>query len=487
METWCSTPESFHADCELGNEPRSAKAFSPDGRAFTARHGDTLRFWDTKTGQTIGPPCDGYTGRLRCLTFSQNGRYIVSGGDQTLRVLDTQKRDLFWTFPILSGVKNSDELTTYDVAFAPDGKRIVVCSGESHIRLLDAFSGHIVAPDIDMSCLHHPIKSVAFSPDGSTLLGRDESRYHLWDSNTRTGARKKILKFDARISVTCIAFSPDGQFMLLGGQGGIQLLDITAGMALGSSTKYINIDPVDAVAFSNNGRQIMAGDSEGRVSVWNIPTYTAYQKTLTSSRRITSIFIASKFILSASHDENVIRFWEADTLLRMESSFCGQGTESFTVVTMSPDEGRVAAVDTANAVSLWYAGTRQLVCPPMNSGINGFNTILALSFSPDNSRLTLACIDGTHIIWNAFDGSPVDSHRPTQGNSRSHSEAKYFDLKNGWAAEALSSIQGMRWSPFQNLERGLWAYIDGKVIHSNGPGALTIINTLASPREVSGF
>ncbi|KZP18437.1 hypothetical protein FIBSPDRAFT_956229 [Athelia psychrophila] len=104
---------------------------------------------------------------------------------------------------------------------------------------------------------------------------------------------------------------------------------------------------------------------------------------------IASTLVASKFILSASIEDNIIRFWEADTLHPMEISLVGHSeTEGFVVVTMSPNAERVAAVSTANTVSMWDAVTRQLVCSSIPTFIEGFNSYISIFFSSDNSRLT---------------------------------------------------------------------------------------------------
>lgn len=178
-------------------------------------------------------------------------------------------------------------------------------------------------------------------------------------------------------------------------------------------------------------------------------------------------------------------------------------SNEFSLVAISKDGERIAAVSTTNTVSLWNAHNYELVCPPMKSQIQGFSSSISLLFSSDNLRLTLGCIDGTIITWSAHDGSLVtNKNAKKQGISIPAPEVDVFNTKSGWsnglatnqaslylqAHEPISkgssvSLQSqgelqtqMRWIPSPAPDSGLWAYVDGKLIRSNGAGSATIID-----------
>ncbi|MFD6390972.1 toll/interleukin-1 receptor domain-containing protein [Nocardia sp. NPDC060259] len=64
-------------------------AMAPDGSMFVTGDDTTLRRWDMRTGEQLGPPMEGHTEMVHGLAISADSRYIVSGSsDQTLRFWD---------------------------------------------------------------------------------------------------------------------------------------------------------------------------------------------------------------------------------------------------------------------------------------------------------------------------------------------------------------------------------------------------------------
>jgi len=65
-------------------------AISPDGRRIVCGSEDgTIYIRDMETGEVLGSPLLGHTGRVWSVAVSPNGRRIVSGSeDKTIRVWD---------------------------------------------------------------------------------------------------------------------------------------------------------------------------------------------------------------------------------------------------------------------------------------------------------------------------------------------------------------------------------------------------------------
>lgn len=65
-------------------------AHSPDGRYIVSGSEDTtVRVWDAATREQVGEPLQGHTAWVNSVAYSPDGRYIVSGSfDETVRVWD---------------------------------------------------------------------------------------------------------------------------------------------------------------------------------------------------------------------------------------------------------------------------------------------------------------------------------------------------------------------------------------------------------------
>ena len=175
---------------------------------------------------------------------------------------------------------------------------------------------------------------------------------------------------------------------------------------------------------------------------WDVPS------TAKSSSRVTSACITSKFILTASLNDNFIRFWDSSTFTLMEKIAIGD-VECYVVDAISPDERRVAAVNTKNSISLWNVSTRQLICPPVESFMQSSHSSISLFFLPDSSRLVVSCIRGTASTWSAHDGSlisctPASNDLNDHGSHTSTSQMDGYPHRMRTETSRLKKCVGLR-------------------------------------------
>ncbi len=158
------------------------------------------------------------------------------------------------------------------VAFSPDGT--AVASSSFGIKLLNMESGKDIVklPDIP-----NTVASIAFSPDGKTLVSGtvEDGEIKLWD--TATGQEKRTLRGhffqyegqEFKQKVWSVAFSPDGKTIASGSDDQtIKLWDANTGDELGTlkGHDYYVFD----VAFSPDGRLLASSSADLTVKVWDI-------------------------------------------------------------------------------------------------------------------------------------------------------------------------------------------------------------------------
>jgi WD40 repeat protein len=145
------------------------------------------------------------------------------------------------------------------LAYAPDGR---LAAGEENLVTVWARDG-----------THHtvhwpngPVRAVAFSPDGQTLALARGRGAGTWDVARRR--RRRLLRHAEQ--VRCLAFTPEGQALLTGGDDwGVHVWDLTT--ARERSGFNWRLGEVVALAVAPDGMTAAAaGAKKGGILVWDL-------------------------------------------------------------------------------------------------------------------------------------------------------------------------------------------------------------------------
>jgi WD40 repeat protein len=115
----------------------------------------------------------------------------------------------------------------------------------------------------------HAVTSIAFSPDGITLLtGSDDGIARLWDA--RTG--KLLYTLRGHVApLSNVAFSSDSKIVLTGSSDSIaKLWDVRTGILL--HTLQGHSEAVTSAAFSPDGKIVITGGDDRTIVLWNVET-----------------------------------------------------------------------------------------------------------------------------------------------------------------------------------------------------------------------
>jgi WD40 repeat protein len=295
----------------------------------------TIILWSAEDGQKIATF---QTDRsLEYAAFSPDGKTLAVVDSEGIALWDVASRRKKATL-------RTDRGKRYErIAFLPNGNTLAVGS-----TLWSAEDGRKIATLQE----HYGLEDAAFSPDGKTLAERGENEVTLWDvaSNQRTST----VWTGTGSEPSCMAFSPDGRAIHVGGKGSVRSLD-----TLISGKK-------EEIHFAN------AGVSSGR------PAFSPDGRTLATVRVLPRGEIEVVLWDVAGDKENLTLVEQVDGYLLNK----GEQVDGDLEVAFSPD-GKTLALRTYHGqIALWDVadGRKTATLSP------GY-TVSCMAFSSDSRVL----------------------------------------------------------------------------------------------------
>jgi WD40 repeat protein/tRNA A-37 threonylcarbamoyl transferase component Bud32 len=269
------------------------------------------------------------------------------------------------------------------VAFSPDGKTVVT-RGNGSVRLWDASTGKAVWPPLqgrntDSPLIHeiNRFSAVSFSPDGKAVVTSRllDKKAELWEVATGKLIGPPLQHQDP---VTGVAFSPDGKTVMTEAGKMVQLWEAGTGKAIGPPMQHQ--DPVTTVAFSPDGETVMTKAGK-TVELWEAGTGTPIGPPLQHREPVTAVAFSpdGKTVITGSWDKTA-RLWEAGTGKAIGPPLSHQ--DSVYTVAFSPD-GKTVATGSEYTVQLWEVATSKLIGAPLHHQ----DPVMGVAFSPDGKTV----------------------------------------------------------------------------------------------------
>ena len=412
-------------DVQTGNEIRTftrntyfirAVAFSPDGKQFIACtdynsdrrfNNYVLNLWDVETGRIIST-FTGHQDGITSVAFSSDGKQILSASrDNTIKIWNTSTgqeiQSYSWRIPgrLIMFSYSTWRPGLYAV-FSPDGNQIASSLNlQDTILLWDKNSGQSIRT---FTGTNEQISSLSFSPDGRYLISGTritiDRNYvgvmKLWDVSTG----RLIRTFSGHNDlVNTVAFSPDSKYILSGSADNtIKLWDVNTGNEVITFSGHDS--GVNSVAFNHDGSQVLSGSSDNTVKLWE--TDTGWEiKTFTGNIYVTSVSFSSNNKIISSLGDGTVRLWDVETGKEIAQFISFSGSDSqlnaasrgLTVETQTASstiEGEWIVVTPDGYYSASPRGDRYLNVRVNNtvSGIDAYRSIL------DNPDVVQARLQG---------------------------------------------------------------------------------------------
>lgn len=389
-------------------------AFAPDGNALASASSDrTVHIWNIRDdGHPTSPlVLRGHSEDVNCVCFSNDGLYVASCSDDTIRVWDVGGD--YSSVPPLDG--HADSVNA--IAVSGDSRLIASASDDGSVRVWDAHTYEQTYP-----LLRHtgPVNSVTFSSDSCLIAtGSDDTMVRLWDARTGQLAVSELRGHNEEVNT--VAFSMDDLHLASGSD------DDTIRVWHVSTTHPVQIlqiecgHPVLSVAYSSNGTLIAACSFNAHI--FNAATGQMVQ----SLNYMTGTLAVSPdgARIVAPIDAGFICF---DSYTGAEIFHAEDHIKYSLTVAYSPDGRCIASAGTDRAVHLRNAMTAKAIEPVLRGHMG---TIYSVVFSPDGRFLVTGSSDATIRIWDLEQVKLLVNQRERNA-LESLAFAKYVKYNDRW-------------------------------------------------------
>jgi WD domain, G-beta repeat len=234
-----------------------ALAFAPDGKSLaTAGYDGAVRVWDVPAGR-LRHALPGHGEAASGVAFAPDGKRLVTAGwDGRVRLWDADTGRSLWT-------ADAHTARAWGVAFAPDGQTVASAGGDQKVRVWDVSTGTAKAA---FANLRGGAYGVAYSTDGRTLAVAAGNTVRLLGAPT---GRDLGRAGGPTTAAAAFAFSPAGYTLARAGDDRtIRLYELATGE---ERFKIEAPGDIAALAFTADGRGVVAAGADGTVVVWDVP------------------------------------------------------------------------------------------------------------------------------------------------------------------------------------------------------------------------
>ncbi|MFN2234000.1 MAG: protein kinase domain-containing protein [Anaerolineales bacterium] len=365
--------------------------------------------------------------------------YDVNTGeiDMVIHLLITEK----------SGVTMNERCSVQQINWSPDGTRLVLVANNNnldtpqprcyYLQVYDAASGDLLM-DLDSQGEF----AVDWSPDGQLLLtGGEGGSVKLWDANSgelvleMKGHEKTDFEIlpDTSDRILAARFSPDGMYAATFSAGGIlHIWETSSGKLMHTFSHpyesvvgqmpYPGMNKI-ALAWSPGSKRIATAWYDGLGRIWNLESDQVEQILAGHTGNMTGIdWSPDGIYLLTQGIDTSARLWVAAT----GQMVLNMPTNGFGNTAWSPDS-KSMAVPTQKGLLVWDIST---LPPVINPSTPIKNRILEAKWTPDGNQLVLSGIDGLVFDWIGDKSSRQIA--PNEGYYEFSPDGRRMVVSEGW-------------------------------------------------------
>lgn len=286
------------------------------------------------------------------------------------------------------------EAAVHDVAWSPDGRRIITASQDKTARVWDGESGQLLHV---LSGHQADVTHAAWSPDGGHIATTSADKTaRIWSAET--GRLRAELKRHAG-EILYADWSPDGQRIATASEDGTTIVwDAQSGQLLRVLRGHRAA--VQHVSWSHDGGRLVTASRDSTARVWDA----------ISGQPLRTLQHGGYAALTAQWSRNGQRIvtvgddWRARVWESNSGRLLTELSEGFvTHAAWSPDNEHIVTSSMDKTARVWYAQTgHRLVSLEGHAG-----RVLHAAYRGDGRRIVTSSTDQTARIWDAGSGRPL--------------------------------------------------------------------------------
>ncbi|MFO0965492.1 MAG: hypothetical protein U0793_07885 [Gemmataceae bacterium] len=305
----------------------------------------TVAWWLVTCGVAAGQASSleiKHEGAVFALAWSTDGKRLASAGQGgVIRVTE------FPSGKEVTQLKAGAVVT--GLAFAPDGKKLGVKSGEldGPLSVWDLETGRKLK---QLAFKGYACNQLAFTADGDTLLASGPGEHMVWNHVKGGGSGSKAGKV---AEGTSAAVSPHGTIAAwMDPVGHVQ-------MFLPQQRKFqrLTLKPTVAFAFSPDDRVLAAAEPDKTIRLWSVGGAELRKfEGLREPATLLQFAGNGKALAAASAADAIVRLWDVDSGRLRRRVTAGLGSKA---LALAPD-GLTLALANGSRVQVWNVATREL-------------------------------------------------------------------------------------------------------------------------------
>jgi hypothetical protein len=309
----------------------SGLSFNPEGKLMLSSSWDrTVRVWNARTGMLLKDLY--HTNVVHSASFSRDSRYILSvTDDYSVSVWD----GLNYKLAAQLGSHRA-LISAADVCIHP--YRVATGAKDGSMKLWDLTKNELIA---NLTGHQGEVKQLCFSPHSKVLVsGGADNLISIWDAHTG----KLMHQLPAQGGVRQLRFHPANPDVLIsmGGDNMVRFWDTRTGQL---NSVLVAQFPVQCFAISTNGQYVVAGHSDGAISIWDLYAKGGLPKVLKVGNSAVAFLQFApdhkRFVVSLQ--ESVVYLCDADLQLKLASYMLPYSNRPIT--TINSDGRAIAATD----------------------------------------------------------------------------------------------------------------------------------------------